>query len=479
MKVLKWKIIVLMSSLFYLISCNKFLDVVPEDKFIKESIFKDKYNIYKSLNGVYLNLAKPDLYGGELSMKVPDILAQYYNYTSTSAWNTLASYKYQDISAVSMFRSIWTNTYKGILNVNSFIDGVNASDGVITDDQKKLMLGESYGVRAFLHLDLLRLYGPIYTKDSDKAAIPYIEKVTEESQAILSAKMVMEKILADLDTAITYLSKDPIRMNGVVYDLNNDPESDFFKMRNRRFNYYVAMGIKARALLYKGDKENALKTAESLILEAGKWFKWSPEGSSLPNIIDPDRVFSSEVIFGLESSAMYNLYRNYFDASLDQSSIMAPTEKRLEQFFENNKGDFRYRVNWDYNYASGKSYKTFLKYKDITNAAIAWRNFQPLFRLSEVYYIASECSENMDQALSYLNEVRRNRGLVALGNSVSLENEIMNEYRREFWGEGQLFYYFKRKNIKSITRGTDSQSSIVMSDANYIIPIPKEETDYR
>ena len=53
--------------------------------------------------------------------------------------------------------------------------------------------------------------------------------------------------------------------------------------------------------------------------------------------------------------------------------------------------------------------------------------------------------------VDYLEKVRTNRGLLSypLSKSMSaseLEAEIRKEYKKEFWGEGQLWYYYKRKS---------------------------------
>lgn len=40
----------------------------------------------------------------------------------------------------------------------------------------KLIKGEALGLRAFCHLDLLRLYGPIPGKQTDKKILSYAER---------------------------------------------------------------------------------------------------------------------------------------------------------------------------------------------------------------------------------------------------------------------------------------------------------------
>ena len=47
-----------------------------------------------------------------------------------------------------------------------------------------------------------------------------------------------------------------------------------------------------------------------------------------------------------------------------------------------------------------------------------------------------------------------------------------------FFGEGQLFFYYKRLNVSSIPAGDDS-GMITMDEVKYKFPLPDSETDYR
>lgn len=98
----------------------------------------------------------------------------------------------------------------------------------------------------------------------------------------------------------------------------------------------------------------------------------------------------------------------------------------------------------------------------------------PVMRLPEMYYIAAEAAPTADEGLPYLNTVRTARGLPALATSANLEAEIMKEYRKEFYGEGQLWYYFKRKNTVTIPDGVGNP----MTEAKYIFPRPLAEIEF-
>ncbi|MCA5006684.1 RagB/SusD family nutrient uptake outer membrane protein [Sphingobacterium bovistauri] len=472
---------IMLSLGFY--SCDSYLDVKPEDKFLSEGVFNDKYNINKAINGVYVSLAKPNLYGRSLTMSTVDMLAQYYNFYHSSVmsqWSEIAMYQYSEKKAQTEFELIWSNAYLTILNINSFIEQLEASNDILSEDHKNILLGEAYGLRAFVHFDLLRLYGPIYSVNPGKPCIPYLDKVTQVSQPLLGGNAVVEKVLEDLNKAEKLLEKDPIRREGVQPLSGLGVENDFYRLRNRRFNYYAVLGTKARVLLYKGNKPEALHMCEKIIDEASGYFPWTAEGETQPLLPNPNRIFYSEVIFGLDNYTMYDAHRELFSASLEQSQILVPTRSKLQGIYENNEDDYRYRVNWADGIAAGKDYKTLIKYQDLPSTTVAWRNFQPLLRISEIYYIAAECSSNdMNRALSFLDEVRRNRGLINLASNVDLSKEIEKEYKKEFVGEGQLFYYYKRINKGKVPYPIDGYGDISMTESEYVVPLPLKELEYR
>ncbi|MEG1950308.1 MAG: RagB/SusD family nutrient uptake outer membrane protein, partial [Odoribacter sp.] len=102
-------------------------------------------------------------------------------------------------------------------------------------------------------------------------------------------------------------------------------------------------------------------------------------------------------------------------------------------------------------------------------------NTMPLIRLSEMYYIQSECENDLAKSTAWLSQVRLARGADEL-NVFKDEEEKMNkleiEYRKEFYGEGQLWYFLKRNFRKTFL---DCPLDHDMTDANYRFSIPNDE----
>ena len=112
--------------------------------------------------------------------------------------------------------------------------------------------------------------------------------------------------------------------------------------------------------------------------------------------------------------------------------------------------------------------------KNLTNSYYAGR--VPVVRLPEIYYIAAECyasQGNAQKAEDLLNVLREKRGLYTPLSDLTIEqvqDEIKKEYRKEFLGEGEIFYYYKRTGVTSI------QNFNEMTDADYLLPYPDMET---
>ena len=88
--IIKYGLALLLLS-FY--SCESWLNVTPSDRLSEEMLFNDREGFVKALNGVYIELLNSSLYGGTLSYKTFDILAQYYDCDKDEqTWQKLSTF---------------------------------------------------------------------------------------------------------------------------------------------------------------------------------------------------------------------------------------------------------------------------------------------------------------------------------------------------------------------------------------------------
>jgi hypothetical protein len=96
-----------------------------------------------------------------------------------------------------------------------------------------------------------------------------------------------------------------------------------------------------------------------------------------------------------------------------------------------------------------------------------------------MYLIAAESESSPVVAVNeYVNPLRAHRGVSELDATATtqsqLDEEIRVQYRREFIGEGQLFYYYKRLNVQKLP----TLATFTSSDKVYKLPIPNVEIDF-
>lgn len=134
----------------------------------------------------------------------------------------------------------------------------------------------------------------------------------------------------------------------------------------------------------------------------------------------------------------------------------------------------------------------FSKFKNVYTSETR-RYMIPLLRLSEMYLIAAECTDNLDEALGYINTIRTHRNCVnlpAVTSEAEIQAYIDAEFVREMIGEGQIYFYYKRLGKTSVLSGlaTDYEKPYSWSTRvlyttilpqQYVWPLPDVEKDKR
>ena len=459
-------------------SCKKYLSVQPEGEYTNLQVFSSEKAIQQALNGLYNNLATDSLYGAGLTMTTIELMAQQYNngsYSPDNSYSVIEAYTYTNASVEQIFENVWQPAYANILAANSFIAQIDgaAGNGVVTTAHARQMKGEAIAIRALLHFDLLRIFGPVFANNAAAAAIPYYRKPDATVQPILSGTQALDSVLDDFTQAEDLLSGDPVITGGTDIPAFGSTPDFYAGDRNQRLNYYAVKALQARAYLYGGMTGPAHDSAKAVLVQGEKWFPWLNYSAIVSNLTSPDRIFYPEVLFGVYNPEMYINYNNFFSPSLTTVDILTAQTTRLTNVFENNQNDYRYTTTW-LNGPNG--FRTFYKYADVQDPTSPWRYIQPIIRKSELYYILAETDPNPTLAYAYLDSVRYNRGLAVLAPTAVLATEIQKEYKKEFIGEGQLFFYYKRQNLSYIGSGSSAYSSVYLV---YQVPLPLSETTPR
>ena len=82
-----------------------------------------------------------------------------------------------------------------IANINNFLEYVDKNkDVLVTERYYEAVKGEALRLRAFLHFDLLRMFGPVYKEHPASKAIPYRTTFDKDATPVLAANEVVDAI---------------------------------------------------------------------------------------------------------------------------------------------------------------------------------------------------------------------------------------------------------------------------------------------
>lgn len=499
--------ILLLGAMFLLAGCSDFLDVVPKDKQTAEQLYSTKAGFYTAVNGIYDGLSSEDLYGGKMSWEAIDIMSKRYVTTKANLYfKDLSNNDYSSTYVAPALSAIWQKSYELILAANLLIEQVDNQRGILSETEANLMKGEMLAVRAFLHLDMFRLFGPRWDNNPDALSIPYNESTEVTTLPLLPFSTVMEKIIRDFNNAEALLVDDPVIVNGPMAS-EVEGESVQLRYRQFRFNYYAVIALKARAYLWGGDKVNALVEAKRLLEnpKVKEYFPAVDPNKLLANTTNPDRVFSSEVLAGVYVKKRDEIFSNYFSSTAPVSNFLQPhstyvsgaqTSLFTHLLLGAETMDYRFQSQWEGASGVGAKGHVFTKYKaidkpdpDDVDSEYFYSRMIPLVKLSELYYIATECEPQIEDGLKWYNEIRGKRGCIAIPEAYAplitsyfggWPMLLAQEYMREFYGEGQAFFFLKRITIVAgYPGGTvtayDNGESLSMATLDIMPPLPEGE----
>lgn len=468
---IKYKYLVVIILFFVLSSCEKWLDVAPKTQIEADLVFEKETGFQDALTGVYVNMTSESLYGRELTFGFVDGLAGQYNGLGTAnEYYSTINYDYDEVNFISKSETLFEKSYNVIANINTLIAKLDEKgEGMFSGVNYHIIRGEAYGLRAFLHFDLIRLYGSSIASQGETAlALPYIDAIGTQPKERLTTQVFLEHVLSDLEIAAQALQNyDPI----VPANANNS--SVYLRDRTFKFNYYAVKALEARAHLYAGDKIKALAAAREVI--ESDVFDWTPSSEIATfDVNSRNKVFTQELIFSLHINGLGTITSPFYDIGVS-GNLLAKSPFQYDALFSN-QVDYRYQYLTEF---APSVYRHFSN-KFVQNASnyAAFSNRMPLIRKSELYYIAAECLADVDTetAIQYLNQVRQHRNIEDLASSLTstqLQEEIKLEYRKEFIGEGQIFYYYKRHNATQI-----DDVFVTMDEKTYVLPLPDREIFY-
>lgn len=464
--------ICLLVAVFCSASCSDWFDVSPKADVKIEDLFKSEAGFRDVLIGGYSLMSKPSMYGREMTWGFLDVLSLYYPSINNKdhQYYKAMRHLYDEPEVQSVTDAVWVTGYKAISNLNAILKHIDDKQDVFPDKAAyELLKGETLALRAFLHFDLCRLFGPVPSPaNNSQQSVPYMSDFTNVAQVPLSMTDMYSALMKDIDEALLLMRDHDLI--GPEYAQLYDGNSTKVSRRKKYLNYYSVALLKARIAHYFGDKTAAMEGVKLILPTAQSEI---PEPLSLTEKADSkQRLFNSELLFMLDIVDFEDKLSPFCGDKAKESGISGTTQlsfsrvakEKLYEKAASNDNDFRLQT-W-FTDMDGRT-DMMAKYQGAKTI--------PMLHLSELYYIAAQCAANNEEALTYLNKIRAHRGLAPVTED-QYETELEKEYLKEFMGEGEIFFYYKRKGSNRM--GVFSTKTVTDVSKHYQIPYPLAEMEY-
>ncbi len=455
----------ILSSIF-LLSCTDFLEEVPTDRLTDTSFFKNEQDAISSVNGIYAALKTTyDVnYVSEINMKSDYMDGRGSRVVSASFMTNAVTEGRQ--------ATIWTDFYRLIGRANIAIKNIP----LVVEDQtlRDKLLGESYFLRAFSHLAIVRLFGPAPIRVE---AIDDLSLIPEERAPVAA---VLDQIISDLKLAEELI-----------------PEITNYGRANKGA---IRMAL-ATTYLFQGDYQEAMESANAVITSGTYQLE-----EFYGDVFDPDELSEENIFFirHARESGLQTFVPSWYHAA------DWPEFNGSFFVFLGNRNTFI--TDWD-DSDTRKSWNIYDKNTPLTNNAgdtvfidsefIHFSKFRdpnaisafelsyhyPIYRLAEAYLIYAEADIREDGNLSatgrdYWNIVRRRAygrelntpapEIDVPGNLTTEEllDELFLERGKEFMGESKRWFDMLRfdKAEETIT-----QAGYTFEPRVLLFPLPIAE----
>lgn len=447
-------LLLLAAAMYITTSCDKWLTIQPATSITGDQLFSSAGGFRDALMGVYIELRTPYNYNGPMVSGTIEHLACQWAVTRESKEHYMNIHEYYDDRVDTDMGNLFRDMYSVLANVNMLIDNLESQSGILKESEKNSYLAQALAIRAYVHFDLIRLWGPMPKKiNPAKKYLPYALHAEIDPLEYITYREYMEKLQNDLDRAEELTSQ-----RGFV--------------QNQYFSYLPIRALQARVHQWLGNDNKAAQYAQMVIDEVEEYKAYN---LSLANQQTMEGVeytqFRCENILQLlinpsstTSLASY-VYRNYLNEELFE---MSGSDLRLMQWkSQSNQGDIDPELGEKMVITK---YDLKIDDEDGKDKTLG----VPLIRLSEMYFILMECHSDM----GIVNQMyakyctARNIPVIEFSNKAEVVDRLSLEFRREFFAEGQLFYFYKRHGVQSMPRCARG-----CGESAYVVPIPKKEFD--
>lgn len=384
---MKFKLILIIAVTFLMAGCNKFLDIVPKDKFIPVTV-EDYENMLNNATLVNFGDYFQDLLTDDAFL--PE--GEPGNLFTKQQLHGRRIYTFnKNVFDERSNDFLWSEGYKRIFYFNTIINNIMDATGK-TEDYKKSVKAEALFGRALEHLQMVNVYAQHY----DAATAATEPGIPVALIADISAKFkrntvkeVYDQIISDLNEAVQHLPLEP-------------------KITKFRASKPAGYALLSRVYLYMGDYDQSLHYADLALELKNELYDMNAYSVIIPGPFPyvpgaplgwtdiPNGQYNPESIVARHFLRPFGLGMDVC-ASPELSALFTNDDRRWVLYYAN---------GWPpappFNYMNRYQVKIFLRGEYYNNA----------ISLPEVYLNAAECKarlNELDGALQDVNKLREHR----------------------------------------------------------------------
>lgn len=438
------KIIIAVSVLLMMVSCNDFLNKTPIDFPTEEVLYSDLNGLKGGVLGAYAALQQDGQYGHRF-MALMEIRGD--NVTDDNS-GASGGVRYQigvftETPSNTYMADAWLALYQAIYRSNLVLQSVDNVQ--MSDDDHDKIVGQASFVRALSYFNLVRLWGKV----------PLVTKTQTVAEARANKRAEVDQVY-----------------NQIISDLKNAQKlpTQWSDAERGRATSLAATGLLAKVYLYQKKYQDVVSELEPLVTQINedKLIGLVPMPETFPNNLktSKDVLFAVQYLKGGvgESVHQNNRYRNNDNAnviSLDPSEFESNTDNRKKMVAPTGSGKRPEKFN-----APATNNETSSDF--------------PVIRCAEVMLMYAEAHNELSsnptqQALDALNSVRRNAGLAnkALSNFANKDafrNAVYQERRLELALECDRWFDIVRT-------GQFQQVNPLVDSYRQLYPVPQAEIE--
>lgn len=473
------------------LSCTKKLDeVIPQDVISKDQALKDPnaartlyhgvYGLFRSYNGTFFQLGemRSDIWvDGLFTESVDGGLQNLYRH---------------NISTLNVPFTNWAGFYNLIFNFNSVIKIIPQTP--LPNDEKNRILAEVYGLRAYVYYTMLRTWGdvPLNTEP-----VETINNAAETYKARTPSIQVMSQIKSDIEQSLMLFgSSNTIPAGKRVY-----------------WNRIASLVLKGDVFIWSGTHmgggnadftttKNALQEIRNL------------QGATLDlqanyaDIFDPTKkVNNKEIIFAINyelQQAQNGVFTGAFTVNSIQAATLSfaqaptPTVSSVYPFVNganrvglnqamitrltSGPADQRISNSFRVMYSTAPPHPVrgvlLTKYIGTTSGTTqVFNNDYPIYRYADVLLLLAEAKAKLGEDPSAEINAIRLRAYGAgytpyINGSITANmNAILEEYLREFIGEGKRWWALRRAGDTYVYANLNPTYFSAATTAKFLLPL--------